>query len=171
VVISLPSPGLDSSSISVAGHREDVDRIIPELSKFVKISKTIPVPRAYRSVLLSELSDRLATLEICGREEHSTGIVLYGCEQAIEMINDDIDVSLKQMQNERPTEFITVPSHQHGLLVGRGGKTIENLRLQSNCHIYVPPPSAAVDVIELTGSAESIAKAKSLVEALLNKAK
>lgn len=71
-----------------------------------------------------------------------------------------------------PSEKIEIPNGRVGVIIGKAGETIKYLQLQSGAKIQVTrdmdaDPHSLTREVELTGSAESIAKAEQLIKDVL----
>lgn len=74
-----------------------------------------------------------------------------------------------------PSKRIEVPNGRVGVIIGKAGETIKYLQLQSGAKIQVTrdmdsDPHSLTREVELTGSAESIAKAEELIKDVLAEA-
>jgi len=70
------------------------------------------------------------------------------------------------MENGTTAEQITVPDKMVGMIIGRGGEQINRLQQESGCKIQMAPDSGgqSVRMCTLTGNPDSIAKAKALID-------
>lgn len=72
-----------------------------------------------------------------------------------------------------PSKKIEIPNGRVGVIIGKSGETIKYLQLQSGARIQVTRDMDAdlnspTRGVELTGSAEQIAKAEQLINDVLN---
>ncbi|CAH2057155.1 unnamed protein product, partial [Iphiclides podalirius] len=74
------------------------------------------------------------------------------------------------MQDQQINEYIRVPDKMVGLIIGRGGEQITRLQAESGCKIQMAPDSGGQPdrLCTLTGSREAIARAKDLVNQIVN---
>lgn len=81
-------------------------------------------------------------------------------------------VALSQ-QSIRPsamTEDYKVPDCMVGLIIGRGGEQINKIQMESGCKVQVEHNSVGPErSVSLTGSAESIQRAKALIDEIVSK--
>ncbi|XP_045540567.1 far upstream element-binding protein 3 isoform X1 [Papilio machaon] len=74
------------------------------------------------------------------------------------------------MPDQQINEYIRVPDKMVGLIIGRGGEQITRLQAESGCKIQMAPDSGGQPdrLCTLTGSREAIARAKELVNQIVN---
>ncbi|CAG5055177.1 unnamed protein product [Parnassius apollo] len=74
------------------------------------------------------------------------------------------------MQDQQINDYIRVPDKMVGLIIGRGGEQITRLQAESGCKIQMAPDSGGQPdrLCTLTGSREAIARAKDLVNQIVN---
>jgi len=67
------------------------------------------------------------------------------------------------------TKNLTVPRDRHGQLIGRGGKTLNNIRAKSGAQITVPKPETNSDEISIKGRDDEVKEAENLIQEVLKK--
>ncbi|CAK1543559.1 unnamed protein product [Leptosia nina] len=73
------------------------------------------------------------------------------------------------MNDQAINDYIRVPDKMVGLIIGRGGEQITRLQAETGCKIQMAPDSGQPDrLCTLTGSREAIARAKELVNNIVN---
>ncbi|XP_045512518.1 far upstream element-binding protein 1 isoform X2 [Pieris brassicae] len=73
------------------------------------------------------------------------------------------------MNDQAINDYIRVPDKMVGLIIGRGGEQITRLQAETGCKIQMAPDSGQAErLCTLTGSQEAIARAKELVNNIVN---
>lgn len=167
VVILLPNSSRQGSSKSpetvlVEGRPVDVAAARQELLTYVREVKSVAVPRTVRASLLEELATDLAALHVQAADNQREGIRLSGGDK------DQIDAAAQLIADylakaDFCTERVNIPQTRHRMIIGKGGAEIERLRKETGCRIAVPPVYKTSDVVELSGTADAVAKAKEAI--------
>ncbi|CAB1459090.1 unnamed protein product [Pleuronectes platessa] len=85
-----------------------------------------------------------------------------------------IGAQLAALAQQRPassTEEYNVPDSMVGLVIGRGGEQINKIQQESGCKVQIAPDSGGLPVrsVSLTGSQDSIQKARMLLDEILSR--
>ncbi|TMS15633.1 Far upstream element-binding protein 2 [Larimichthys crocea] len=85
-----------------------------------------------------------------------------------------IGAQLAALAQQRPastTEEYSVPDSMVGLIIGRGGEQINKIQQESGCKVQIAPDSGGLPErsVSLTGSLESIQKAKMLLDEIVSR--
>eukprot|EP00064_Thunnus_orientalis_P010529 superscaffoldBa00001438_g10555 len=85
-----------------------------------------------------------------------------------------IGAQLAALAHQRPassTEEYSVPDSMVGLIIGRGGEQINKIQQESGCKVQIAPDSGGLPdrSVSLTGSPESIQKAKMLLDEIVSR--
>ncbi|KAL0993084.1 hypothetical protein UPYG_G00103020 [Umbra pygmaea] len=85
-----------------------------------------------------------------------------------------IGAQLAKALNARPTttsEEYSVPDGMVGLIIGRGGEQINKIQQDSGCKVQIAPDSGGLPErsVSLTGTKESIQKAKTLLDEIVSR--
>ncbi|XP_070703853.1 far upstream element-binding protein 2-like isoform X2 [Pempheris klunzingeri] len=85
-----------------------------------------------------------------------------------------IGAQLAALAQQRPastTEEYSVPDSMVGLIIGRGGEQINKIQQESGCKVQIAPDSGGLPErsVSLTGSPDSIEKAKMLLDEIVSR--
>ncbi|XP_041856402.1 far upstream element-binding protein 2-like isoform X3 [Melanotaenia boesemani] len=85
-----------------------------------------------------------------------------------------ISAQLAALAQQRPistSEDYSVPDSMVGLIIGRGGEQINKIQQESGCKVQIAPDSGGLSErnVSLTGSLESIQKAKGLLDDIVSR--
>lgn len=97
------------------------------------------------------------------------GILLIGSEENVQKASKLVTAHLEaSSKHPLTTENISIPQSLHGVIIGKGGETIKKIRKETDCEIIIPPSFKNINDIELSGSAEAIALAKTAIQQVIN---
>ncbi|XP_041099751.1 far upstream element-binding protein 2-like, partial [Polyodon spathula] len=87
--------------------------------------------------------------------------------------NDSVGAQLAAIHQQRATitEEYRVPDGMVGLIIGRGGEQINKIQQDSGCKVQIAPDSGGLPdrSVSLTGSQDSIQKAKGLLDEIVSR--
>ncbi|XP_055013988.1 far upstream element-binding protein 2 isoform X1 [Boleophthalmus pectinirostris] len=80
-------------------------------------------------------------------------------------------LSQQSIRSSTMTDELKVPDSMVGLIIGRGGEQINKIQLESGCKVQIAHDSAGLPErsVSLTGSPESIQRARALIDEIVSK--
>ncbi|KAL1920163.1 uncharacterized protein VTP21DRAFT_1309 [Calcarisporiella thermophila] len=104
--------------------------------------------------------------EIVGGEEGDEGgdfvWNLRGQENQLERAEKYLRKLIQEAQSFTHTGYLTVPSHLHRFVIGRGGQTVSKVRGETGCKIDVPREKGD-DIIVISGTRGGIERARDMI--------
>uniref|UniRef100_A0A8D2ZR57 K Homology domain-containing protein n=1 Tax=Scophthalmus maximus TaxID=52904 RepID=A0A8D2ZR57_SCOMX len=105
--------------------------------------------------------DRVA--QVMGQPDH--------CHHAVHLINELVQTAQDSMGGPGGLQEVTyaVPADKCGLVIGKGGETIKNIKEQSRAHVELqrnPPPNTDpnVRIFSIRGTPQQLEKARQLID-------
>ncbi|XP_072318897.1 far upstream element-binding protein 2 [Eucyclogobius newberryi] len=106
-----------------------------------------------------------------GDEPSAKKMASQGDREAMSIGAQLAALSQQSIRPSTMTEDLKVPDSMVGLIIGRGGEQINKIQLESGCKVQIAHDSAGLPErsISLTGSPDSIQRAKSLIDEIVSK--
>ncbi|KAK7930212.1 hypothetical protein WMY93_006607 [Mugilogobius chulae] len=106
-----------------------------------------------------------------GDEPSAKKVASQGDRDAISIGAQLAALSQQSIRSSTMTEDLKVPDSMVGLIIGRGGEQINKIQMDSGCKVQIAHDSAGLPErsISLTGSPESIQRARALIDEIVSK--
>ena len=170
------------SKEAVDHAKKEIDQILEELRNnsdafIVSIplleTKEIKKIIGYRGKKIQAIqADSGAWLSV---EEDNMVVLIEGSQEQTEAARSQIEDILKQYRNQAtyPKENLLIHNQERTLLLDQAGKAISHIRQSSGARVYIQdiPENDEEWTLTISGTPESIQKAKEIVEETINQAK
>lgn len=193
---------LESSELTIQGLKKTVDSVLPLLKEQIDLIKdrdslTFSVDPQYHGILIGAEGRNLkhlvqkysvkidfprkssSSVEASGDVEEeasevsSDSIKITGPRKNISKARDELLDLLKYHLEHDHQDTLCVPAKYVASIIGKGGSSINSIKLESDCNVDFMPKSAAASEndeaqIKLHGTKKSIETAKKLINQLVS---
>ena len=172
--IRIPTPNsgsdmivIEGSPAAVAAAKAKLEAIVAKLKNQAHVD--VIIPRRFHSLLIGsggaairELVQQYKDLnvDIPDPKKESDIIVLRGDRADVIAAKDVLTKKAKQLAEENYEEEVPVFKQFHRNIIGKEGKTIRQIKDETNTRIKVPNERSAKDSITITGRQKDVEEAK-----------
>uniref|UniRef100_A0A915Q0U1 K Homology domain-containing protein n=1 Tax=Setaria digitata TaxID=48799 RepID=A0A915Q0U1_9BILA len=161
-----------SLTLLITGKRQRVEEARSHVARKLKTqaAREIAIPKEHHRVLIGREGIKLRQLEqdtdcrimVPGRDSPSDIIKIVGPRDGIEKAVHEIQL-VSDKQSKLAQEHLMIPRIYYPFIRGPFNETIDTLASQTGAKINIPPPTAASEVIVITGEKEGVHHAASAV--------
>lgn len=171
----------DSSlTIVVSGKRANVEeaRKLIVQSLQTQSHREIRIPKDHHRVLIGRNGQKLQQLEketdcrimVPNRDTASEMIRVVGPREGIEKAIHQIQL-ISDEQSKMAQEHLTIPKVFYPWIKGPFNETVDRMTQETGVRINIPPPTAASDIIVVTGEKEGVLTAVALIKKIYEEKK
>jgi rRNA processing protein Krr1/Pno1 len=108
------------------------------------------------------IADKLSVVELLLRYGASPNIPNFAGLRP-EDYTSNIQMRKMLLGSAAVTEDIVIPKSLHGVIIGKGGKRLRQLRSETGADIRLPPPASQQEEISISGREEVVQKAREMI--------
>ncbi|VDK29175.1 unnamed protein product [Gongylonema pulchrum] len=169
-----------SLTVLITGKRPKVEEARSRVARELQTQTTreIAIPKEHHRVLIGKEGSKLRQLEqetdcrimVPGRDAPSDIIKIVGPREGIERAVHELQL-VSDKQSKLAQEHLMIPRIYYPFIRGPFNETIDELAATTGAKINIPPPSAASEVIVVTGEKEGVHRAAAAVREIYEKMK
>jgi len=173
--ISIPRPNEDSSTVTVTGTREGIEKAVHEIrltsdKQSKQASETVNIPKKYHAFICGPYNDKVKQLET----EYNVKVNI----PPPSVMKDDIHISGEKegvarvvaIINKDHNEYkrynavsVEVGKAQHKYVIGPKRNTIYEILAKTGVSVELPPSDSTSETITIRGPAEALGNALTMV--------
>ncbi|KAK7086534.1 hypothetical protein SK128_008145 [Halocaridina rubra] len=141
------------------------------LEKFqTQARQTIKIPKEHHRFILGKKGKKLQELEsitatkiqIPNANDNSDEIIVVGTKDSIEKATHEIRL-ISDEQSKQAYEKLEIPKQYHPFISGANNEKINQLMMDNNVRINIPPPSVMKNEITIAGEKEGVLICKEII--------
>ncbi|KAI0979162.1 hypothetical protein GJ496_010377 [Pomphorhynchus laevis] len=171
----------DPSKLNLEGEPENIKIVKDDIIKSCQaalndIVKIIKIDREFHGKLIGTRGSKIneiktlfdVNIAVPAAHENKNEITIRGSNDEVERCVRYINDFVEDMKKSDHVEDLVIPKYYHRLIIGHKGIKIQEIRRVSNAIVEIPTPEDSNEAIRLRGNREEVAKAKNMINSLVN---